>query len=175
MCGVICHTRTCTLEGLESIISHMMSRLLVLCSSYSLMRGPLSSLTTMWCFAANTHLDDILLLKSLSVWRQMAGLPMTYLFLFPFSSNSSTAKAEVCRKLQHCSQFPHLCVHMKSLHAVTVIMGPHVWCWQMLSTGLEQLVKLDYPHRMPCPYISSVLACLLLKREEAILQETLCD
>lgn len=131
MCGVVYHIRTCTLGGLECIMSHVMSRCLVICISYSLTRGPLSSLTATWCFAANTHLDDILLLKSLwshsLSWRQMVGLPMTYLFLFPFSSDSSTAKAAVCRKLQHCSQCPHLHVHMKLSYTVLVIMGPHAW------------------------------------------------
>lgn len=182
MCGVVCHIRTCTLGGLECLMSHVMSRLLVICTSYSLTRGPLPSLTAVWCFAANTHLDDILLLRKSMEPFSLCGdrwrvyqWPTWLLFLFALSSNSA-AKDEVCRNLQHCSQCPHLCVHMRLSHKVTVIMGPHVWGWQMFSTVLEQLAKLSYPHQMSCcPYISSVLVCLLFQRGKAVLQETLCD
>lgn len=153
MCGVVCHIRTCTLGGLECIMSHMMSRLLVICTSYSLTRGPLPSLTGAWCFAANTHLDDILLLRKSMEPFSLCGdrwrvyqWPTWLLFLFPLSGNSSAAKAEVCRNLQRCSlaelvllcNFHVPCAHTFSLlwvktEALLHALSPQVIKPQLLS------------------------------------------
>lgn len=61
-------------------------------------------------------------------------------------------------------------IHSPCDHGVTCMVLTNVFYRP------KQLVKLNYPHQMSCcPYISSVLVCLLFKRGTAVLQEILCD